>query len=182
VAVLGKPSALFRSADGGRRWTPVHLAGSPALLPPVAVFGSHLVLPAERVNARRLDVYVSANGGSTWTARPTPRWWAPLIGSNDAQMFSAVSPTVWFAAGWRKLIVTRDAGRTWQRVPVTDLPAHWTISAISFTSPRVGWAVFQSYRPPAAPPSPRSVLMRTTDGGVHWTPAGPRRPTEHKHA
>jgi photosystem II stability/assembly factor-like uncharacterized protein len=193
VAVVPK-GGLYRTSDGGRRWTAVRLPGQPRdsgrqiVLPQVASFGARLVVPAERdvpsgngPDAWRLVVYVSGDGGSTWEARPAPRWWRPFINGQDGQMFSAVSPTAWFVAGWRRLAVTRDAGRSWRLVRVADLHPGWTISAISFTTPRVGWAVFQSYRPPAAPYSPFSVLMRTTDGGVHWTAAGPRRPKPHQH-
>lgn len=171
VAVVPK-TGLYRTADGGRRWRAVRLAGRPDVLPNVAAFGKRLVVPAERAAPDpRLVVYVSEDGGATWQARPAPAWWTPLIGSNDASEFSAASSTVWFAAGWRKLAVSTDAGRSWRQVRV-DLPPRWTIAGISFTSPRTGWAIFQQSGAAAAR---RSVLMRTTDGGRHWTAAGPRR-------
>jgi len=176
VAVAGK-GRLFSTSDGGRRWVSAHVPPRVGVLPNVARFGNRLVVPAERVGppTARLVVYVSDDGGTDWQARPAPRWWQPVIGSSDPWEFSAASSSVWYAVGWHKLAVTRDAGKTWRLVKVADLPARWTMSAIDFTSPLVGWAVFQRASPPD-----RSVLMRTTDGGVHWTPAGPRKLKQHR--
>jgi photosystem II stability/assembly factor-like uncharacterized protein len=176
VAVVGK-GRLFSTSDGGKRWVSVHVPLSEGVLPNVARFGNRLVVPAEIVGppTTRLVVYVSDDGGVTWQAHPAPKWWVPVIGSSDPSEFSAASSSVWYAVGWRKLAVTTNGGRTWRLVKVADLPARWTISAIDFTSPLVGWAVFQH----ASPPN-ESVLMRTTDGGVHWAPAGPRTSKRHR--
>jgi hypothetical protein len=176
VAVAGK-GRLFSTSDGGRRWVSAGIPLSEGVLPNVARFGDRLVVPAERVGppTTRLVIYVSDDGGVHWEARPAPRWWVPVIRSSDPAEFSAASPSVWYAVGWHKLAVTRDAGRTWRLIRVADLPPNWTMSAIDFTGPLAGWGVFQSAAPPA-----RSVLMRTTDGGVHWRPAGPRKLQQHR--
>jgi photosystem II stability/assembly factor-like uncharacterized protein len=175
VAVVGK-GELYRTSDGGRRWSRVRLPGHAGALPNVAVFGRRLVIPAEVIGPprSRLVVYVSDDAGESWHSRPAAGW-VPLIGSDDPQLFSAASPTVWYATRWHELAVTRNAGRTWTPVKVAGLPRHWTIGPISFTSAKVGWAVFQRGYVPT-----RSVLMRTTDGGVHWMPAGPRKPKQHR--
>ena len=183
IVVVPK-AGLYRTADGGRHWAAVHLPGPPSsagnLIPltRIAVFGHRIVVPAEQdvpgsagTDKWRLVVYVSDDGGATWRERTAPRWWVPLIGSNDEQLFSAAGPSVWFAADWRKLAVTTDAGRSWQPIHV-DLPPRWTIAGISFTGPRTGWAIFQQ---PGFAAERHSVLMRTTDGGIHWRPAGPPR-------
>jgi photosystem II stability/assembly factor-like uncharacterized protein len=174
VAVVGKGD-LYRTGDGGRRWSRVRLPGHASALPNIAAFGRRLVVPAEVIGPPRtqLVVYVSSDGGASWQARPAAGW-VPLIGDADAQEFSAATPTVWYATRWHELAVTRDAGRTWTPVKVADLPPRWTISTISFVSPLVGWGVFQRGSVPTA-----SVLMRTTDGGVHWKPAGPLEPKRH---
>lgn len=174
IVVVPK-AGLYRTADAGRHWAAVHLPGGP--LPRIAVFGRRLVVPAEpEVRGEwRLVVYVSGDAGATWRERPAPRWWVPLIGANDEQLFSAASPSVWFAAGWRKLAVTTDAGRSWQPIRV-QLRPHWTIAGISFTSRSTGWAIFQQS---GFSPERQSFLMHTTDGGRHWTSAGPRLRRRH---
>lgn len=173
VAVVGK-GELFGTIDGGRQWTRIRLPDQPRkpefqlVLRRVGAFGFRLVVPAERLGGprSRLVVYVSDDGGSTWAARPMASRWAPLIGSYDERRFSAASAGVWFVAARRKLVVTQDGGRKWRVMRPVGMPAGSVIGAIDFTSARVGWAIFNG-------PS-QSVLMRTTDGGVHWKPAGPR--------
>lgn len=178
---------LLRTADGGRHWKQVLLSGQPpaagndiVVSPPVASFGHRLVLTAERLVATpngpadwRVFPYVSDDGGASWAARPLPRWWIPYVGSNDGNRFSAASGSVWFAAARDEIAVTTDAGRTWRPVRPAGIPPRWIIGAIDFTSAKVGWAIFNGPR--------QSVLMRTTDGGVRWKPAGPRRARQHKH-
>lgn len=185
IAVVGKPSRLFVTADGGRHWRRPHLPLQPraegfeTLLAPAAVFGRTLVLPALRVPSPPeqadygLVVYLSDDAGASWRARPMPRWWSPTIYESDPQeYFSAASASVWFAAALRKLAVTADAGRTWRIVHPIGLPTRWSFEAIDFTSAKVGWATAGFLR--------RSLLFRTTDGGRHWTPAGPRTPKRHR--
>ncbi|MDX6481340.1 MAG: Photosynthesis system assembly factor, partial [Gaiellaceae bacterium] len=41
---------------------------------------------------------------------------------------------------------------------------------IHFSSAQLGWAIIGNYR-----------LVRTTDGGLHWTAAGPPRRRGRKH-
>lgn len=135
--------------------------------------GGRLVLMAEHDFGAKMSpgrwrtlLYFSDDGGAHWTARTLPRRWTPEIGSNDGALFSAASATDWFVAARNELAVTTDAGLTWHLVRVTDLPKRWIIGTIDFTSAQVGWAIFNGPR--------QSYLMRTTDGGRNWTPAGPR--------
>jgi photosystem II stability/assembly factor-like uncharacterized protein len=168
---------LLRTADGGHHWKGVLLSGRPPAAGsglfvndgPIATFRHRLVLTAERPQASDWHIvpYVSDDAGASWTARPFPRWWRSYIGNNDGIRFSAASANVWVAAALQRLAVTTDAGRTWRLVRVAGMPAHSMIGAIDFTSPGVGWAIFDGLR--------SSVLMRTTDGGVHWRSAGPPR-------
>jgi photosystem II stability/assembly factor-like uncharacterized protein len=172
IAVVGK-NGLFGTVDGGRHWRSIRLAGGTYPLSNAAVFGRRLVVPTEGfAPAARLVVYSSDDGGASWTARPLPKAWVPYIGSNDANRFAAASADVWVAAARNELAVTTNAGRTWRLVRAADLPTGWVIGAIDFTSARAGWAIFNGPR--------QSVLMRTTDGGVHWKPAGPRRSKRHR--
>jgi photosystem II stability/assembly factor-like uncharacterized protein len=65
------------------------------------------------------------------------------------------------------LYVTRTGGQHWRRIVFRSLPPAAGIQKVDFTSSRAGWAVFSGL-------APHGALFHTTDGGLHWTPAGPR--------
>ncbi len=78
----------------------------------------------------------------------------PAIGMLDAVDF--VDAQHGWAAG-TGLLATRDGGRTWTR---QTNPAA-TISALDFVSTQDGWAL-------GTTATQTAVLLRTTDGGMHW--------------
>jgi len=185
VAMLD--GGFLQTSDGGMHWTSPLLSGAPPAAgnptivgSPVERAGGRLVLIAEHDFDKQMYPgdwrsipYVSDDGGTTWTARPPlPSGLTPYSNGHGNDL-SAVRPGIWFLAARRELGVTTDSGQTWKPVQPVDLPAGWTIASIDFTSPNLGWAIFTG-------PERRSVLVRTTDGGVHWTPAGPRAPRHRK--
>jgi photosystem II stability/assembly factor-like uncharacterized protein len=62
--------------------------------------------------------------------------------------------------------VTHNAGKTWHKIVLRSLSRTAWISKVDFTSRRVGWAVVYGL-------GADGTLLRTTDGGMHWAPAGP---------
>ena len=53
------------------------------------------------------------------------------------------------------IVVSTDAGATWQQVPV---PVSTDLTAVHFPSPKIGWAVGHD-----------GVVLASTDGGATWT-------------
>jgi photosystem II stability/assembly factor-like uncharacterized protein len=178
--IMALDGGVMRTADGGRHWSDVLLSGQPPAAgnpivsgPPFFAFGPTLVLTAERHYGTPSDTgnwhvvpYVSHDSGASWDARPLPKSWVPYVGSGDGNRFSAATPRVWYTAARRELLTTSDAGRSWKLVRPVGIRARQIFGAIDFTSSKVGWAIFSGPR--------QSFLMRTTDGGFHWQPAGPR--------
>jgi photosystem II stability/assembly factor-like uncharacterized protein len=178
---LGPPIVtLYRTTDGGRTWSKYDIAGSDSFAElPIGVFGGKVVLvqnAANRGDSLNLNpgtVWMSGDGGGHWSGRPVPFGPGGIPSS-----FSSVSPRVWAISSVEDLYLTADAGRHWRKVVVRGLPPRTPIEKIAFSSPRLGWAIVGRR---LAGVVGASTLLLTTDGGRHWTPAGPHVPKRRRH-
>jgi photosystem II stability/assembly factor-like uncharacterized protein len=158
---------LYETTDGGRTWSRYDIRGSARFVEqPIASFGREIVVaqngpnPAGGLNLAPAAVYRSRDGGRSWSGTPVP------AGVGVPAPLSAASPRVWVWASRRNLFMTHDAGQSWHKIVLRDLPRAGWIKKVDFTSRRVGWAVVYGL-------GTGGTLLRTTDGGEHWTPAGP---------
>jgi len=166
-------SVVYSTTDGGRTWSPVQ----PSPPCPGVLEGGRFggTLQIWRCGA---SLHVTTNGGSSWIVRRAPF---------GLKTFDALSARTWVGGFGGSLgprfLMTTSAGRRWVLHRFAT-PRHWTIALLKFSSPSTGWAIF-GREPPGGHaslfswPGPRfraTVLMRTTDGGKHWTPAGPLKP------
>jgi photosystem II stability/assembly factor-like uncharacterized protein len=165
---------LYETTDGGRTWSSSNIPDSGRFVEqPFAAFGREVVLAQNGpnrnggINLAPSTVYASPDGGDRWTGHAIP------AGVGVPAPFDAVSPSVWVWASRTGLYVTRDGGRSWRRIVLRHLPSAAWVDKIDFTSSRVGWAIFSGV---GGHPS----LFHTTDGGLHWNPAGPRLPGRHR--
>jgi photosystem II stability/assembly factor-like uncharacterized protein len=170
-------SAVYSTTDGGRTWS----LAQPS--PPCSgvLEGGRFGGTVQIWRCGRW-LHVTTNGGSSWNVRRAPF---------GLKTFDALSARTW-VGGFRsslgpRFLMTRSAGRRWV-LHRFAAPRHWTVALIRFSSPRTGWAIF-GRQPPGGHgslfswPGPQfraTALMRTTDGGKHWTPAGPPKPKAHK--
>lgn len=175
-------AVVYTTDDGGRHWRRVVFA------PPAEYHGWRAtagiprffdarngVVPVrlrDRSRAQHLVVYVTRDGGATWTARAAPRavdLRAESWGFPQALPFSAATTDDWFVFANRYLHTTHDGGRTWSafRTVAPKAPGIWDVT---FTSPTYGWAIFA---PIQTGPRSGAALVKTTDGGRHWTPLAP---------
>jgi photosystem II stability/assembly factor-like uncharacterized protein len=176
--VPGSPY-LYQTADGGVTWTFKALP-APADVPdlydqqknnacgigaPVFASPTQGMLPVScffENQGKRGWLYVTADGGQTWTPRPLPvaygaldfldaniGWWA----GND----SAYDPTV-----ARQLYGTRDGGQTWTLVKQT---LNWG-GQLDFITNQTGWAVAKTLD--------ATALVQTSDGGKKWDLLAPQ--------
>jgi photosystem II stability/assembly factor-like uncharacterized protein len=180
---------LYRTTDGGATWkiTPGPPSGLQYSLP--TFFGNNqaVVLATRSQNdqrqsaavaARGAAVYVTDDGGSTWTRYPLPVFsrddFTP--GSLLAR-FAAVGPFSWRIAVGSLIYETSDAGRTWTTVTPTPKTSLGDPTAVVFSSPEVGMAIAQlptCFLGPTFDPAANvcyPVLIVTSDGGRRWSPA-----------
>ncbi|HEU5244346.1 MAG TPA: YCF48-related protein [Gaiellaceae bacterium] len=160
---------LYKTTDGGRTWSRYDIRGSARFVEqPIAAFGRELVLAQNGpnrdggINLAPATVYRSRDGGRSWSGARVPN------GVGVPAPLSAASPRVWVWASRRDLFATRDAGRSWHKIVLRNLSQTARIGKVDFTSRRVGWAVVYGL-------GTDGTLLRTTDGGIHWNPAGPLR-------
>jgi photosystem II stability/assembly factor-like uncharacterized protein len=175
---------LYRTTDGGATWSPP--AGLPVTsryeLPTFFNRLQGLVL-GEGPRARLPVVYVTDDGGATWTAHRLPRAKAVATYAAANRLpgtrfpLGAVSPWAWKLYIGPTLYTTSDAGRHWtSSVPRPRLAAG-TVFNMVFSSAQDGLAT-------ALAPGCLTTgaaqglecyesLFGTTDGGQRWKPLRP---------
>jgi photosystem II stability/assembly factor-like uncharacterized protein len=158
---------LYETTDGGRTWSRYDPAGSGSFVEqPYSAFGREIFVIQNGpnrdggLNLAPATIYLSRDAGRHWSGSAVPSELAVAVS------FSAASPNVWAWSAGQDLFVTNHAGNGWQEIVMRGLPRNAKIQKIVFTSRRAGWAVLSGF-------GPHGTLFRTTDGGVHWTPAGP---------
>jgi photosystem II stability/assembly factor-like uncharacterized protein len=171
--------SLYRTTDSGRSWervalpVPPRYAGRRMTVDPPAFFGERDGVASARVldpktKAQHVVVYVTRDGGATWSARPAPAA-ADLrgytFGFSGNTPFSAASAEEWKLMVGRSLYITHDAGLRWSVVRARYAPMPPAVWDVQFMSASAGWAIFGV--------SNGAALVQTTNGGRDWTPVHP---------
>ncbi len=163
---------LYRTADGGVRWTVVTGAATPAA-PPTVVGSRTVYFPTLRRGA--IVVERSEDGGRTWRGSQPIRDRHPL-GPGSVQVLAAgrlalvVGEGAAAGSSAQSLWTSADEGRTWRFVSRTSttgekgaLPFSCDKTGIGFATPLRGFAA-------GACAGGRAFLYRTDDGGRAWRP------------
>jgi photosystem II stability/assembly factor-like uncharacterized protein len=79
-----------------------------------------------------------------------------------------LGPQRWWVGAGNTLRRTVNGGRTWQTYAL-HLPSAFLMTDLDFVGPNRGWAIATAGFTPGYPTC-NSILLRTTDTGVHWTP------------
>jgi photosystem II stability/assembly factor-like uncharacterized protein len=144
-------AALFKSADGGRRWETLEQAEPGEFFSDILVDpGSPATIYAGALFNGATRLYRSGDGGETWSLRQTiPSYCIPSFAPGAAAGAALV------ACGTR-LLRTSDAGLTWQ-----DVPAPFTESTRLTTGAAGSLFAYGQTR-----------IFKSTNGGVAWAAVG----------
>lgn len=167
VWVVGAPDLVFHSSDGGTTWRESHRSETDIFTGDLwaIAFGDseHGWAVRRGVGDPRTTVLATADGGASWS------WQYPKPQAGALLAVAASGPRHAWAMGRRPgdslaapglVIATTDGGATWTRQRLDpDLQPF----DVAFTDSRHGWLLARERGY-----SDRSVVLVTTDGGVHW--------------
>ena len=157
---------LYRSDDAGHTWGQVSIS-----LPPGTENADLTVEQLEFVTATNafftmrissdtasLAIYVSDDGGDTWSLTQTP-----IPDGGTADFLSAEEIVVYNGS---QFYVTRDAARTWNGIQ-PDVAFGETFATMDFVDASTGWVITID------PTTNHRSLYKTGDGGITWFPVVP---------
>lgn len=176
----GGSPALMMTRDGGLSWTT-----QPLTAPVNAVAGDarttaphfldarqgkltvHILSTAQPLRELERYAYSSHDGGETWTV--AGRLPVAKVGNDDYGTQTSFQDGLrgWAGSG-TSLFKTSDGGATWTNV-ATSLPRRaFYFAELSVFSDRVAWGQISDFSKREGH-QPIFVLVRTADGGAHWT-------------
>ncbi|WP_048746345.1 hypothetical protein [Paenibacillus sp. P22] len=157
---------LYRTKDGGEAWSKIPIepasdvrygAGGPEFPGGQTRFGYTLVYRNEGADRRRLDAYVTDDGGDSWSFKP----WNLEGAASFADLRHG-----W---GWRngELMATADGGSSWNAIPAGPtlrkmLRKFPVPKSLQFTGARDGWLLLGENG------EGETALLRSRDGGMTW--------------
>lgn len=157
---------LYRTKDGGSTWSAVHLPGGAQEVGlPVFSGRSGLVWAVQASSASATPLlFRTVDGGATWSAEPI------RMGNDAVSADDIVNGTTAIVVGMSgNVYATTDGGANWHVSSPTGsaqgLLGQNVITAVSFSSPQVGWALMG----PKGNAMSSPALYLTTDGGQSWT-------------
>jgi photosystem II stability/assembly factor-like uncharacterized protein len=164
-AAAAAGARLVTTTDGGRTWrevavpSPAPHRGLPLSIRGVRVRDDVIVVFGGQTTGNFLTPFfdVSTDGGRTWRRSPGPRALLKTLANN----FDAADADHW-AIGWSNyLYITDDAGTTWTESAFAGV---YQITDIAFLDANVAFVSGLGDEL-----SQSAVVLKTADGGNHWT-------------
>jgi photosystem II stability/assembly factor-like uncharacterized protein len=170
--VYGPPgfSYLYATGDGGHTWRhqrlalpPAYRGDNPALTPPIFFTARDGLLPATLAGLVQL-IYVTHDGGATWTATtPLPNARnLDIVTLRDMWAVESAGVAAGSAGRPLRLYVTHDGGFHWSAVGPNK--AIRDGATLDFIDNQTGFVLY-----PVPGSSSQSSLLKTVDGGHSWS-------------
>ncbi len=174
----GASGRIYRTTDGGARWTLQFTNAEPeGFLDALAFWdGAHGIALGDVLRGR-FQMLTTGDGGATWTPVPAAALPPALEGegafaASGTCLFTSGTHDAWFVTGGAarsRVFRTADRGRTWT-VAETPVPVGGPsqgLFSIAFSDSRHGLAVGGDYQQKAGL---FPTGARTEDGGATWHP------------
>jgi hypothetical protein len=151
---------ILKTTDGGVTWVHQSTAtytGAAAFPNVVHMFDANNGWTMGDPNGGYFEMYTTTNGGTTWTRVPQANIPTPSSGEfGTVDVYAtAGTNTIYFGSNKGRVFKSINGGVNWTLTGNTTLGA---VEDMSFSSPLAGLI------------TEGSDIMRTTDGGVTWTP------------
>lgn len=174
------PPRLLRSTDQGATWEEIRLPAPPAEY--AAEGRANFSLPTFLGDSGYMGVFPSSGAGvgAQWAGSPAAAayvttsedggaTWSPVRSVPHFPVYPVPGDPSWWATDGDRLFTSTDFGLTWT-VTRAALPPKLKLQRITRATPRVAWAVYGNFDGGLVSDEPdRTHLLRTTDGGRHWS-------------
>ena len=179
-------AVLFRTTDGGSKWSEVELPALPTNDVVLHISGPRFFGANDGLLATAVEdpvtqqdhdvIYTTSDGGANWAASVAPAT-VPNASFNTDGTLSAsfASAKTWYILAGKQLYVTRNAGQLW----ASSIPkAAWShgpfqLDAIDFVNATTGWAdlIYNSCgglpRSSPRPACPNEIALASTSSAGH---------------
>lgn len=167
-------AVVYATTDGGDHWSreelpPPRGGWGPAQAtfevgpPEVAGQAAPSVVVAPLLPGPQPQVLLGA-GQYVYTWQPGT-WTGPVPIPNGAVL---VDRARWLVTNGSSVLETTNAGESWHALG--EVPAGWQVLRLAMADRDHGWALLVNRTPSATGPFAPAMLVRTADGGRHWTP------------
>jgi photosystem II stability/assembly factor-like uncharacterized protein len=168
VWASGSRGTVLRSSDAGVTWTKLTVTAEPLDFRDVDAISDRIAYALSIGNGPLSQIYKTTDAGATWTMQLTngdPQAFFDAMAFWDERNGVVVGDSI---EGQFYILLTRDAGATWTRVPPASLPPALPNEG-AFAASGTNVAVLGQHAWFGTGAAARARVLHTADRGATWT-------------